>query len=186
TYFDDHCINVTNSSKYGMEDFELSLNYSFLLPKNEELPSPETSCLWWITQNPTHLDLLRHPVLRLFLHFKWQKISKVFALHCSLYAVYLAFLFVYLVWGAFPVILKAEHSPEEPVDCFKVSLTYNGSTHDLQNAACEIAKTEENVHKVENYLELLSPTWNVVRVILIVLNTLVLLLEFMQFLVSPF
>lgn len=203
-FLDSKCLSIGEQGTFGREHFELEVDYSFLTPDVQEQseaysescerPRPETCCLWWMTQTPGHMDVLRHPVVKLFLHLKWQKIFWLFFAHCLFYVVYLVLLFVYLIWGAFPSMLAAKGSQARGLDgasstaegCYKISLVHESRTYAMETETCSAGdRQQQEVSSVENYLNLLTWEWEIVRWILLGLNSVILILEMFQFLVSP-
>jgi hypothetical protein len=104
-------------------DFEMTFDYSFLAPTNENLPEafrkktdpedpaetklvnanqmrnplPETDALWHMGQSKEHRHLLKHPVITSFLWLKWQRIRKTFNRNMRFYVL---FVFI-LTWFIF-------------------------------------------------------------------------------------
>ena len=140
--------------------FTVTMDYSFLFRAEgkKEQKYPETTCLYRFVKSKTHQSILRHILIRTFLHLKWQRMLPLFFCNCLLYGLYLVFLFAYLIWGAHPAMLCASTESNCPI------------------------WTESSP---EGYFHYLSPTWSIIGYILLALNVVVLLLEVLQFFISP-
>lgn len=111
----------TNSMDLNHENFELTFDYTFLAPSNDNLPKtlqkidpedpaisklvdssekfplPETEALWHLGQSKEHRHLLKHPVVTSFLWLKWLRIRRYFNRNLRFYL-----LFTYLLtWYIF-------------------------------------------------------------------------------------
>ncbi|KAK2715458.1 hypothetical protein QYM36_010169 [Artemia franciscana] len=117
--FLDECITPGNKSSPGASNFILTYNYSFLSSSAASAvasPAPsegadmiviaesrktsknsEIDILREIAVTPRLQPLLRHPVVRSFVAFKWHKISWAFWLNCSLFFAMIALLTGYVL-----------------------------------------------------------------------------------------
>ena len=122
-FLNEFCMK-SNHGDVNHENFELTFNYNFLAPSNEDLPNalqkstdpedpaetklvsdqdeeknalPETEALWHMGQSKEHRHLLKHPVIASFLWLKWARIRRYFNRNLRFYL-----LFVYLLtWYIF-------------------------------------------------------------------------------------
>lgn len=121
-FLTEFCMKA-NHADVNHENFELTFNYSFIAPSNENLPKnlqkledlesaeevklvnsvdlktalPETEALWHMAQSKEHRYLLKHPVITSFLWLKWSRIRRYFNRNLRFYL-----LFVYiLTWYIF-------------------------------------------------------------------------------------
>ena len=62
--------------------------------KRQELP--ETECLWYIGHSPEHTHLLKHPVIALFLLYKWHKIKELYRRNHRFFFIFVTLLTWYI------------------------------------------------------------------------------------------
>lgn len=120
TYLDE-CL-TTNSERPNDEDYEIQFNYSFLVPPsnindnestkiplmddsdvkgNESDPflAPETDALLYMTRHSDLKPLLKHPIITSFLYLKWQRISCLFYVNITFYALFWLSLILHILFG---------------------------------------------------------------------------------------
>ncbi|CAG0886678.1 unnamed protein product [Darwinula stevensoni] len=173
-------------------DYNAELDFTFLMPpekakkskdversRDEEPVFAETTGLWWMTKSPKHHRVLKHPIITAFLDLKWQKISKVYKLHCCAYMLHLVVLYVFLDAGAFPSMQDARKSMTR------------GSNMECPCDNSFASSGDDNVTKEvfldrKTYFPFMSTGWTVMRFVVVFLNSFILLLEIFQLLLNPF
>lgn len=129
--FLDECVN--SNDEFPRDDkFEITFNYSFLVPppppissdqnhldatsdqessmifdnRDHVNPEPESNPLLYISKSPDLRPLLKHPIFTSFLSLKWFTIRPFFILNVSFYAVFVFLLTVYILFiYDYPVVL---------------------------------------------------------------------------------
>ena len=71
---------------------------------------PEAEPLWYISQSPTHKELLAHPVIKSFLCLKWRRIRPYYYINLGIYLAFVALLTAYLL--ILTQTLKAKNNDE--------------------------------------------------------------------------
>ncbi|PNF15106.1 hypothetical protein B7P43_G16000 [Cryptotermes secundus] len=97
--FFDECLE-TNEKNPHHQDFRLTFNYNFLVPKinskcrkeNAEMP-----VLLYISQDRRLRHMLKHPVITSFLYLKWNFARSLFYINLLFYIVFLCFLTTHVV-----------------------------------------------------------------------------------------
>ena len=132
-FLNEYCMK-NNNLDVNHDNFELTFDYRFLAPSNEDLPKnlqqqidpedpsmtklvdssekfplPETEALWHMGQSKEHRHLLKHPVITSFLWLKWLRIRRYFNRNLRFYL-----LFVYLLtWYIFENFGGLSLNPEK-------------------------------------------------------------------------
>ncbi|XP_026748236.2 transient receptor potential cation channel protein painless-like [Galleria mellonella] len=117
TYLDE-CL-TTNGGRLTDDDYEVQINYSFLVYSNvntlkkdltkerlidnvteyDAILAPETDAILYMTRNEELRPLLKHPVITSFLYLKWQRISFLFYANITLYSLLWFCLILYIILG---------------------------------------------------------------------------------------
>ncbi|CAG0897122.1 unnamed protein product [Darwinula stevensoni] len=173
----------------GMETTDVEKSKEGKSEKNSQMFA-ETTCLWWIAKSPQHQIVLKHPVITTFLYLKWKRISALFTLHCSLYILYLVMLYVFLHAGVFPSMQEARRAMVvvENEERLTLDVFNRGIPQECERSTSSTndSITQRMFPNGKTYFQYLPETWQMARYTLLFLNSVILLLEFYQFLFSPF
>jgi hypothetical protein len=100
----DGCVRYNEKEK---DKYTLSFDYKILKPALErdgesggwrQERFPEMFALYFISQSNKFDHLLKHPVLLIFLHMKWNRISMIFYFHMIFYFIFVFLLTVDIVF----------------------------------------------------------------------------------------
>lgn len=89
----DHCI-TSRGKKPSHKDYEIIINLMNLTNENNAL---DMKPIAYIASKPDLSPLLLHPLITCFLHFKWQRLTKIFTLHFLLFVVFASALIAHVL-----------------------------------------------------------------------------------------
>lgn len=137
-FLDQFCLKGTEDKDVNHRDFEITFNYTFLAPSNDDLPNhvvkenvvdpedakanltpdkpakcalPETEALWHMGQSKAHRHLLKHPVITSFLWLKWVRIRRYYNRNLRFYMLFV-FVLTWHIFQKFGGVSLERMSPE--------------------------------------------------------------------------